>query len=263
MDYGIAGKTAIVTGGARGIGRGIILALAREGANVVVCDIVSTAAEQTATDARALGVKAMASVTDVNDAAAVDAMVARATESLGPIDILVNNAGVRYGSDDRPVGFKPVWDTTREDWNGEVGLILYGTVNTMNAVMNSMRERKSGRIINIGSPAGRLGLAGVGAYGAAKAAVISLTRTAAMELAPYQVTVNCVTPGFIASHSVSLLNEKKDDFFGETEKQWLNIPLGGPGKTEYVADMVTYLASQAAAWITGQTINVDGGQQMF
>jgi 3-oxoacyl-[acyl-carrier protein] reductase len=129
--------------------------------------------------------------------------------------------------------------------------------------MNSMRERKCGRIINIGSPAGRMGMAGVGAYGAAKAAVISLTRGAAMELAPYRVTANCVTPGFIASHSVSLINENKDPFMGETEKQWLNIPLGGPGKPESVANMVVYLASQAAEWITGQTINVDGGQQMF
>jgi NAD(P)-dependent dehydrogenase (short-subunit alcohol dehydrogenase family) len=262
MDYGISGKTALVTGGARGIGRAIVLALAREGANVVVCDIAAVA-EQTASDARALGVKAMASVTNVVDAAAVSAMVAKATASIGAIDILVNNAGVRYGSNDRPVGFKPLWETPREDWDGEVGLILYGTVNTMNAVMGPMRERRAGRIINIGSPAGRLGLAGVGAYGAAKAAVISLTRSAAMELAPSKVTVNSVTPGFIASHSVSLQAQHKDDFFGETEKQWLNIPLGGPGDPAHVANMVAYLASDAAAWITGQNFNVDGGQQMF
>lgn len=263
MDYGIAGKIALVTGGARGVGRSTILALAQEGANVVVCDIAAAAAEETAAEARALGVKALASVTDVTDSGAVDTMVEQTLAVLGPVDILVNNAGVRYSANDRPVGFKPVWETSRQDWDGEIGLILHGTVNTMNAVMHSMRERKSGRIINIGSPGGRMGIAGVGAYGAAKAAVIQLTRIAALELAPCNITVNSVTPGFMASHGVSLLAKEKDEFFGETEKQWLNIPLGGPGDPAHVANMVAYLASRAGAWITGQNFNVDGGQQMF
>lgn len=263
MDLDIQGQCAVITGGARGIGRAVTLGLAREGVNVIVCDIAREATERTAADASALGVKAVASITDVGDTAAVDAMISNAEKEIGQVDILVNNAGVRYSAADRPVGFKPLLETSRQDWNGEIGLILFGTINCMNAVVPAMRERKSGRIINFGSPAGRLGMAGMAPYGAAKAAVISLTRTAAMELAPYRITVNCVTPGFIASHAVSLLAEERDDHFAETEKQWLDIPLGGPGKPEYLSDMVSFLASQRAEWITGQIINVDGGQQMF
>ena len=262
MDYELNGKTALVTGGARGIGRSIVLALAKEGASVVVCDIASAAAEETAGDAHKLGVKAIASVTDVTDADAVNAMVTNAEKTLGPVDIVINNAGVRYDTPDQPaVGFKPLWELTRQDWDKQVGLILYGSVNTMNAVMGQMRERKCGRIINISSPGGRMGIAGIAAYGAAKAAVVQLTRIAAMELAPYKITVNCVSPGFMASHSVKA--QMKDSFHEETEKQWFNIPLGAPGDPVHVANMVTYLAGKCGEWVTGQLINTDGGQQIF
>ncbi|MGE0387514.1 MAG: SDR family NAD(P)-dependent oxidoreductase [Gammaproteobacteria bacterium] len=262
MDYELKGKTALVTGGARGIGRSIVLALAREGAHVVVCDIASAAAEETAADARRMSANAIASVTDVTDADAVNAMVTHAEKALGPLEIVVNNAGVRYDTPDQPaVGFKPVWELSRADWDRQVGLILYGTVNTMNAVMSSMRLRKSGRIINISSPGGRMGIAGIAAYGAAKAAVVQLTRIAAMELAPYRITVNCVSPGFMASHSVGV--QQKDDFHKETERQWFNIPLGAPGDPVHVANMVAYLAGKCGEWVTGQLINTDGGQQIF
>lgn len=262
MDYELTGKVALVTGGARGIGRATVLALAKEGANVVVCDIAAAAAQETTAEAQELGVKAVASVTDVTDADAVSQMAARADETIGPIDIVVNNAGVRYETPERPaVGFKPLWELSRADWEAQVELILYGAVNTMNAVMDSMRARKSGRIINISSPGGRMGIAGIAAYGAAKAAVVQLTRIAAVELAPYKISVNCISPGFMSSHSVSVQN--KDDFYTETEKQWLNVPLGAPGDPVHVANMVTYLAGKCGEWMTGQLINTDGGQQIF
>lgn len=267
MDLGLKGKTAIVTGGARGIGRGIVLSFAREGANVVIVDINAEALASTKRKAEALGVQALAACTDVTDYAAVERMVRDSAARIGRIDALVCNTGVRYTPAGVPASFQPFRESSLAEWHAEIELVLFGTVNCCRAVVESMVQGGGGHIVNIASPAGQIGIAGMGAYACGKAGVIALTRTLAVELAPHKINVNAVTPGFVATTSVAMNEEKAQsdpasyEYYKKIEKQWTEaIPLGGPGQPEDVAGMVTYLSSDAARWITGQIVNVDGGQ---
>lgn len=243
----LKGQVAIVTGASRGIGRAIALAFASEGANVVINYASSSeAADKLATEIAELGGEAIAVKADVSKADQVDALVNAAIEKWGRVDVLVNNAGITR--DTLLLRMKP------EDWQAVIDLNLTGVFLCTRAVSKIMLKQKSGRIINIASVAGQMGNPGQGNYSAAKAGVIGFTKTIAKELASRGITVNAVAPGFIATDMTS-------DIAADNILQY--IPLGRFGQPEEVAGLVKFLAADpAAAYITGQTMNVDGGMVM-
>ncbi len=245
----LAGKCAVVTGGGRGIGRAVCLALAAQGADVVVNYAGSVeAAGETAKACRALGVRAIAVQADVADEAQAAALVETAVRELGGVDILVNNAGItrdglllRMSEDD----FTRVLDTN-----------LKGAFHCMKAACRGMMRRRAGRIVNISSVVGVRGNAGQANYAASKAGLIGLSKSAAKELASRGITVNCIAPGFIDTAMTAALPE------AVKEKLLAEIPMGRFGAAEDVAAAAAFLASDAAAYITGQVLCVDGGMAM-
>ena len=245
----LAGKCAVVTGGGRGIGRAVCLALAAQGADVVVNYAGSAeAAGETAKACRALGVRAIAVQADVADEAQAAALVETAVRELGGVDILVNNAGItrdglllRMSEDD----FTRVLDTN-----------LKGAFHCMKAACRGMMRRRAGRIVNISSVVGVRGNAGQANYAASKAGLIGLSKSAAKELASRGITVNCIAPGFIDTAMTAALPE------AVKEKLLAEIPMGRFGAAEDVAAAAAFLASAAAAYITGQVLCVDGGMAM-
>ncbi|NJR50752.1 MAG: 3-oxoacyl-[acyl-carrier-protein] reductase [Leptolyngbyaceae cyanobacterium CSU_1_3] len=243
----LKGKVAIVTGASRGIGRSTALALASEGAKVVVNYANSRgAADGVVEEIGAAGGEAIAVAADVSKAEQVEALVEAAMAKWGRVDVLVNNAGITR--DTLLLRMKP------EDWQAVIDLNLTGVFLCTKAVSKIMLKQRSGRIVNITSVAGQMGNPGQANYSAAKAGVIGFTRTVAKELASRGVTVNAVAPGFITT---DMTNDLKSD---EILKY---IPLGRYGQPEEVAEMIRFLAaSAAAAYITGQVMNVDGGMVM-
>lgn len=245
----LAGKCAVVTGGGRGIGRAVCLALAAQGADVVVNYAGSAeAAGETAKACRALGVRAIAVQADVADEAQAAALVETAVREMGGVDILVNNAGItrdglllRMSEDD----FTRVLDTN-----------LKGAFHCMKAACRGMMRRRAGRIVNISSVVGVRGNAGQANYAASKAGLIGLSKSAAKELASRGITVNCIAPGFIDTAMTAALPE------AVKEKLLAEIPMGRFGAAEDVAAAAAFLASAAAAYITGQVLCVDGGMAM-
>jgi len=240
-------RVAVITGASRGIGRAVALALAAEGANVVVNYASSSAAAQDVvaaiTDA---GGSAIALQADVSKLEQIDALVKDTLEKFGRIDILVNNAGITR--DTLLLRMKP------EDWQAVIDLNLTGVFLCTKAVSKVMLKQRSGRIINIASVAGQMGNPGQANYSAAKAGVIGFTKTVAKELAVRGITVNAVAPGFIVTDMTSDL---------KSEEILKYIPLGRYGEPQEVAGMVRFLAADsAAAYITGQVFNVDGGMVM-
>ncbi|MDC0836004.1 3-oxoacyl-[acyl-carrier protein] reductase [Geitlerinema sp. FC II] len=240
-------KVAVVTGGSRGIGKATALALAAEGANVVVnYASSSTAADDVVKTIQEMGGEAVAVQADVSNAEQVDALVKATTEKWGKIDVWVNNAGITR--DTLLLRMKP------EDWQAVIDLNLTGVFLCTRAVSKLMLKKKTGRIINIASVAGQMGNPGQANYSAAKAGVIGFTKTVAKELASRSVTVNAVAPGFIETDMTEGL---------AADEILKAIPLGRYGKAEEVAGLIRFLAADpAAAYITGQTFNVDGGMVM-
>ena len=240
-------KVAIVTGASRGIGRAVALALANEGATVVVNYASSSAAaEEVVASITQAGGNAIALQTDVSKSEQVDALISSTLEKFGRIDVLVNNAGITR--DTLLLRMKP------EEWQAVIDLNLTGVFLCTRAVSKTMLKQRSGRIINIASVAGQMGNPGQANYSAAKAGVIGFTKTVAKELASRGITVNSVAPGFIETDMTSDL--KADEILKY-------IPLGRYGQPEEVAGMVRFLAADpAAAYITGQVFNVDGGMVM-
>lgn len=240
-------RVAIITGASRGIGRATALALAAEGAKVVVNYASSSpAAEEVVAAITDMGGNAIALQADVSKVDQVDTLVNHTLEKLGRVDILVNNAGITR--DTLLLRMKP------EDWQAVIDLNLTGVFLCTRAVSKIMLKQKSGRIINITSVAGQMGNPGQANYSAAKAGVIGFTKTVAKELASRGITVNAVAPGFIATDMTSGL--KSDEILKY-------IPLGRYGEPEEVAGMIRFLAADpAAAYITGQVLNVDGGMVM-
>lgn len=238
---------AIVTGASRGIGRAIALALAAEGANVVVnYASSSTAAQEVVAAITEAGGTAVALQADVSKLEQVDGLLKDTMEKFGRVDVIVNNAGITR--DTLLLRMKP------EDWQAVIDLNLTGVFLCTRAVSKVMLKQKSGRIINIASVAGQMGNPGQANYSAAKAGVIGFTKTVAKELASRGITVNAVAPGFIATDMTSEL---------KSEEILKYIPLGRYGEPEEVAGMVRFLAADAAAaYITGQVFNVDGGMVM-
>lgn len=241
-------QVALVTGGSRGIGRAIALALATEGAKVAVnYASSSTAADRVVAEITAAGGDAIALQADVSNGDQVENLVKTITEKWGKIDILVNNAGITR--DTLMLRMKP------EDWQAVINLNLTGVFLCIKAVSKMMLKQRSGRIINIASVAGQMGNPGQANYSAAKAGVIGLTKTLAKEFASRGVLVNAVAPGFIATDMTKDLKN--------TEEILKFIPLGRYGEAEEVAGMVKFLAADPAAnYITGQVFNVDGGMVM-
>ena len=240
------GRVALVTGGARGIGRAIALKLASLGADVAVLDAGALdTTEQTAAEIRALGVKACALRCDITDADQVAAAVKQVKDELGGVDILVNNAGITR--DKLALRMSP------EDFDAVLSVNLKGTFLMIKALYADFMKKRAGRIINIASISGLMGNAGQANYSASKAGVVGLTKTIARELAARNVTCNAVAPGFIETPMTANMNQ---DALQEAMK---SIPLRRMGKPEDVAAAAAFLASDDAGYITGTVINVDGG----
>lgn len=238
------GKTALVTGASRGIGRAIALRLAEDGANVAVIYAGSAdKAEAVVNEITALGVNAKAYRCNVADSAAVNETVKAVTNDLGKIDILVNNAGITR--DGLMLRMKD------EDFDAVLGTNLKGAFNMIRACYSGFIRKKSGRIINISSVSGIMGNAGQANYSASKAGVIGLTKSVARELASRGITCNAVAPGFIQTDMTENL--------GDNNPLLNSIPLGRMGKPEDIAAAVAFLASDSAAYITGEVLKVDGG----
>ena len=245
----LAGKVALVTGGSRGIGRAIAIRLAAEGAKIAVNYAGNTAAaEEVKAAIEEQGGTAYLIQADVSDASAAREMVERVHAELGGLDILVNNAGITR--DTLLIRMKD------EDFDAVIGTNLRGVYACTKAAAKIMTKQRSGRIVNLSSVVGEIGNIGQTNYAAAKAGVIGFTKAAAKEFAARGITVNAVAPGFIDTDMTAVL---KDSI---REKLIENIPLGALGKPEHVADAVIFLVSDAASYITGQTLNVDGGMVM-
>lgn len=244
-----AGKTAVVTGGSRGIGRAICLELARLGANIVLCYAGNeSSAKETVTTCEEHGVKAIALRCNVADAQEVKALMDAAVAQFGRIDILVNNAGItRDGL---------LMMMKEDDFDAVLDTNLKGAFLCTKAVSRTMMKQRYGRIVNLSSVVGLRGNAGQINYSASKAGVIGMTKSAAKELASRGITVNAVAPGFIETDMTAVLPE-------EARAALLkSIPVGRLGAAEEVAKAVVFLASDEAAYVTGQVLAVDGGMSM-
>ena len=247
--FDLTGKTAVVTGGSRGIGRAICLKLAGQGANIVLNFAGNeAAAEETRSQCEALGVRALAVKGDVADAEACNALIEKAVSGFGGVDILVCNAGVPRDN--------PLMRMSDEEFQKVIDTNLKGTFHCMRAAIRPMMKKRRGRIISISSVVGLMGNAGQINYAASKAGVIGMTKSLAREVASRHITVNAVAPGFIKTDMTAVLSDsvKEGILHG--------IPLGELGEAEDVANAVLYLASDEAAYITGQVISVDGGMAM-
>lgn len=245
----LSGKTALVTGASRGIGRAIALELAAAGADVAVNYAGSEeAAAAVAREIEGMGRRSIIIKADVGNAAEAEHMVSQAMETFGHIDILVNNAGITRDN--------LIMRMKEEEFDQVINTNLKGVFNCIKAVTRPMMKQRSGRIINISSVVGALGNPGQANYVAAKAGVIGLTKASARELASRGITVNAVAPGFIATDMTDKLSDEQK---GALLPQ---IPLGRMGAPEEIARVVRFLASEDAAYLTGQTLHVDGGMYM-
>lgn len=245
----LEGKTALVTGASRGIGKAIALRLAKEGANIAINFAGNVAAaEEVKAAIEADGGKAILVQADVSDSAAVDAMVKTVVDNFGGIDILVNNAGItRDGL---------LMRMKEEDWDAVLTTNLKGVFNCTKAAVKYMMKQKAGRIVSISSVVGLMGNAGQANYAAAKAGVLGFTKAVAKEVAARGITVNAIAPGFIQTDMTAVLSEKV------VEGMLNTIPLHKLGDPEDIAKAVVFLVSDDAKYITGQTLHVDGGMVM-
>ena len=243
----LKGKTAIVTGGSLGIGSAIAVVLGREGANVALnYRKHSEEAERVAGEVEAAGGKGIAVQADVSSFDDAQAMVARVREVFGGLDILVNNAGVNRD--------RTIWKMSEEEWDTVISINLKGYFNYIRAAAPVFKEQKSGKIVNVTSINGLRGKFGQSNYSASKAGIIGLTKAVAKELGAFSVNVNAVAPGLIETEMMKQAPEKvKEMALGE-------IVLKRLGQPEEVADVVAFLCSEKARHITGEVINVSGGQ---
>jgi 3-oxoacyl-[acyl-carrier protein] reductase len=238
-------KVVMVTGGAAGIGRVTAEAFAKEGAKVAICDVNLEAGETTA---KALGPEASFQQVDVSDITSVTGWVERVVTQYGQIDVLVNNAGItRDGL---------IMRMKEADWDAVLNVNLKSAFNCTKAVSKTMVKQRSGRIINLASVVGVIGNPGQANYVASKAGIIGLTKAVAREFASRGITVNAVAPGFIETDMTASLSDTAK------EAMMSIIPLGRAGSPQDVADAITFLASDKAAYITGQVIHVSGGMYM-
>ena len=244
----LKGQTAVVTGGARGIGKEIALSLARDGANIVIADLMTEQSEETAEEIKKLNCKALIQKVDVSKTADVEDMIKNTIDEFKALDILINNAGVTR--DTLIVRMK------EEDWDFVLRVNLTGTFNCTKAAAKYMMKQRKGKIVNIASIVGAMGNAGQANYSASKAGIIGLTKTSARELASRNITVNAVAPGFIDTEMTRSLNENIKQQLKE------QIPMGKLGMPEDIANCIKFLVSDDASYITGQVVHVNGGMLM-
>jgi 3-oxoacyl-[acyl-carrier protein] reductase len=244
----LTGKTAIVTGGARGIGKAIALRLAQAGADVVISDIDLAGAEAAALEVKSMGRKSLALQGDISKLAEAESLIERTVAALGRVDILVNNAGITRDN--------LLVRMDEKEWDSVIAVNLKGTFNGIKAAARVMMKQRAGKIISIASVVGVMGNAGQANYAASKAGVIGLTKSAAKELGGRNIQVNAVAPGYIETDMTKDLPEAAKEAFLTL------IPLKRPGTAADVADIVLFLASPLADYVTGQVVHVDGGMVM-
>lgn len=246
MDF--AGKTALITGGSRGIGKGIAQELARNGANIAIVSRSRESVDKTAAELEKNGVKARGYACDVSSFEEAERVGQEVIEDFGGLDFLVNNAGIT--KDKLILRMKP------NDWNEVLATNLSGVYNFVKAVAPQFIRQRRGRIVNISSVIGQIGNAGQSSYAASKAGIVGFTKSLAREFASRGITVNAVAPGYITTGMTEDLNEK-------TQQAMLQmIPLKRFGTSQDVANVVAFLLSDRADYITGQVINCDGGMVM-
>ncbi|MEJ2545354.1 MAG: 3-oxoacyl-[acyl-carrier-protein] reductase [Calditrichaceae bacterium] len=246
MDY--EPKSAIVTGSAQGIGKAIAVKLAEKGLNIVISDILIDEAKKTAAEIEKMGVKAMAVKTDVSNAESVKELIETTKAAFDSVDILVNNAGITRDNLSMRM--------SEADWDIVLDVNLKGSFLCAQAASKVMMKQKYGRIVNISSVSGILGTAGQANYASSKAGVIALTKALSRELAARNITVNAVAPGFILTEMTDKLPDKvKEEYITQ-------IPLGRAGTPLDVANVVDFLISPAASYVTGIVISVSGGMVM-
>lgn len=242
----LEGKNAVVTGGSRGIGRAVCLALAADGANIIVNYAGnSIAAEETAAACRALGVDAAVFCGDISDAVQADALIAECVSRFGSIDILVNNAGITRDN--------LMMRMTAEDFDAVLDVNLRGAFLCMKSACRPMMKQRYGRIVNLGSVVGLRGNAGQANYAASKAGLMGLSKSMSKELATRGITVNVVAPGFIDTDMTAVLSD------GAKTALLASIPMGNLGSAKDVAEAVAFFVGEQASYITGQVLCVDGG----
>lgn len=247
--FSLAGRSAIVTGGGRGIGRAIATELARAGANLVITYRENSAlAEAAARELRSLGIACQTCQADVRNGADIERAVNECQQAFGSVDILVNNAGMTNDN--------LLMRLSEEAWDEVLDTNLRGTFLATKAVLRPMIRSRWGRIINITSVVGVSGNAGQANYTAAKAGIIGFTRSVALEVASRGITVNAVAPGFVLTDLTAGLADEQKEIIKD------RIPMKRYGEASEIAPIVAFLASDSAAYITGQTVNVDGGLVM-
>lgn len=245
----LTGKTALVTGAGRGIGREIALTLAREGADVAInYNGSADAAKEVAAQIEAMGRKAVLIQCNVADFQAAEEMIKKAAEELGRLDILVNNAGITKDN--------LLLRMSEAEYDAVLDINLKGCFNTIRHAAKLMIKQRTGRIINLSSVSGVMGNAGQANYSASKAGIIGLTKSAARELASRNVTVNAIAPGFIETEMTAVLSDSvKENILAQ-------IPMNKLGSTKDIAEAAAFLASDKAGYITGQVIQINGGMAM-
>ena len=265
MELGLRGKNVLVTGGGNNIGRAIVHAFGAEGCNIVIAELDRAAGERVAAEVVALGTGATATVVDadVTDQARTAAMMSDAIERLGSVDVLVNNVGWTVD--------RLFMDKARDEHVKEVDVNLWGAINCIHAALPHMIERQSGAVVSISSDAGRMGEYREAVYSACKAGVIALSKSLARETGRYGLRFNMVCPGLVVPEqseltgSESMWRQGMEDLFTDEvlERVKRAYPLRRMGTAQEVANAVVFLASDAASFITGQTLSVSGGYTMM
>lgn len=260
MGDRLSGRVAIVTGAGQGIGRGIALSLGREGVDVVVNDIVASTAQATADEVAKLGRQTLAIQADVSQSSEVNRMVDQAVEQFGTIDILINNAGIVLPAF--------ITDLTEENWDQTIRVNLKSMFLCSKTVAPIMMEQRFGKIVNVSSRSGKRGGLWLTAYCASKFGVIGFTQSLAMDLAPYGINVNAICPGPVYTPLWdNVLKEayaKKQNLDIEEVKDYYisKVPLGREVTLEEIGNVVSFLCSDESNYMTGQAINITGGQEM-
>jgi len=241
-------KVALITGGARGIGREIALLFAKEGANIALCDVNLEQAEETAREIQALGRVCVSFKVDVTDLKEVQVMVDKILDKFKKLDILINNAGITRDN--------LILKMSEEDWDRVIAVNLKGTFACIKIVSKVMLKQRFGKVVNLASIIGIMGNIGQANYAASKAGIIGLTKSAAKELAGRGICVNAIAPGFIKTEMTARLKD-------EVQERMLSaIPLRRFGEPRDVAELALFLSSESSSYITGQVVQIDGGMLM-